>query len=65
VPALTNCLHDPDNFVRQRAVRTLGHLARQKKCDPSLVKVGLSDTDPGVRSEATNALSWMTPEDKH
>lgn len=61
IEKLVNQLQDPDPLVRRNAVGALRlNGARAQSAAPALA-VLLSDTDPGIRTEARRALARVRP----
>ena len=62
VPALANCVHSPNEFLRLQAVGSLGRFGERGKPAVPVLLQALSDRDHFVRAQATNALKQIAPE---
>jgi len=62
IPALTNSLHSAYSNIRASAARGLGRFGTVARPGVSQLQLTLSDPDPRVREEATNAINRIAPE---
>jgi hypothetical protein len=62
VPALSNAVYADDAWVRRAALNGLGEFGVQARPVAGLLVNALEDSDPNVRSQATNTLRRIAPE---